>query len=114
MEKWEQPSHRRHVRRIHHKRRMLRLLTRRAIRWYPGPDPLSRNLQTWSGVKDSRREYVRQHYGNRKLCSCFECISARRGYGCMTPQESRAYLDALDQSEEAGVRVRRARFREHC
>ena len=114
MEKWEESSYRRHVRRIRHKRRIMRFLMRRAIRWYPGPDPCSRDLQTWSDVEKGRREYVRQHYGSRKLCRCFQCMNARRGYGCMTPQEWRAYLDAREQSEEAGVRVRPARFRDHC
>jgi len=114
MEKWEEPSYRRHVRRIRHKRRILRFLMRRAVRWHPSPEVGVSNLRTWSDVEDTRREYVREHYRNRKLCSCFQCINARHAYGCMTPQEWRAYFDAREQGEEAGVRVGSARFRDHC
>ena len=113
LEKWEQPSYRRHVRRIRHKRRILRFLMRRATRWHPGPEAGISNLETWSDVWDTRREYVQKHYRNRKLCRCFQCINARHGYGCMTPQEWRADLDAREQFDEAGLRLKRVRFREH-
>jgi len=111
MLEWSQSRKYGAIRRIRHSRRWLQRLTRRAKRYYPSPDPGSRQLLTWTDVEAWRRNYVRQRYAARKPFSYDMWGNPRKYFGAMTTQEARAADEAWSQCDDAGVSCGRPRFR---
>ena len=101
------------IRRLRNNAKWLRRLRRRARHHYPRPDSWCGRLDTWANVYERRREYVQQHYRNRKLHGGYLDGNPRQRFHMMTAQEARAAQDTRQQCAEAGVRCPRSRFAEH-
>ena len=66
----------------------------------PGPEFVFHGCTSWDSVFAMRARFVRQHYRNRKPCSCYRCGNFRRnlkGRDHLTLQE----LKAMDPPTEA-------------